>query len=45
MRRATKQIDSCKHPYGHKTWTNPRSTFKVLAGNLIKETGKRPLYK
>ena len=44
MRRANKQTVSCKHPYGHKTWTNPRSVFQVLAGNLYKETGKRPLY-
>ena len=27
-----------------ETWTNPRSVFQVLAGNLHQETGKRPLY-
>ena len=25
---------SCKHPFGYRRWTNPRPTFKVLAGNL-----------
>ena len=26
----------------HKTWTNPRPTFKVLAGNLNVENRKTP---
>jgi len=42
MRRATKQNDSCKHPYGHKTWTNPRLMFQVLAGNLNLRNRKTP---
>ena len=42
MRRATKQTVSCKHPYEHKTWTNPRSVFQVLAGNLYYQNRKTP---
>ena len=43
MRRANKQTDSCKHLiYRHKTWTNPRPMFQVLAGNLSKENRKTP---
>ena len=43
MRRANKQTDSCKYlMYRHKTWTNPRPMFQVLAGNLCKENRKAP---
>lgn len=37
MRQANKQKEiPCKHlVYRYKTWTNPRPTFKVLAGNLL----------
>ena len=41
MRWASKQNDPASTS-GHRRWTNPRPTFKVLAGNLTQQTGKRP---
>ena len=41
MRWANKQsVPASTSGYGR--WTNPRPTFKVLAGNLNQQTGKRP---
>ncbi len=44
MRRANKQNipASTFLVYRHKKWTNPRPTFKVLAGNLCFENRKTP---
>ena len=44
MRRANKQNipASTFLVYRHKKWTNPRPTFKVLAGNLNAENRKTP---
>ena len=41
MRRANKQKipTSTQLVYIHKKWTNPRPTFKVLAGNLLERHG------
>ena len=41
MRWANKQSVPAS-TLGYRRWTNPRPTFKVLAGNLKNETGKRP---
>ena len=41
MRWANKQSNPASTS-GHRRWTNPRPMFKVLAGNLKNETGKRP---
>ena len=29
---------------GHRMWTNPRPTFKVLAGNLTQKIRKTPTH-
>ena len=36
------QTKSLQVPIRHKTWTNPRYVFQVLAGNLYNENGKTP---